>query len=116
MKVILNGSDIIYDGDKTLGYEGDNLLDVFEVEVDTDASWSYKLWIKRRGCYKCGREPDIDVFDLTRVDNICSLELTSAFLNKCGKYTMQLEATNGTNIRHSDLFNGWVLHTIYNNK
>ena len=110
MNITLNGTKIIQDS-KTLAFEKNNGVDVINITVDTDESWSYKLDVKYpEKC--CTGEELYNIIDLNRDGDICSVELTSKMLPFAGKYTMQLRAINGDKVQHSDTFDAWVKYSI----
>ena len=110
MNITLNGTKIIQDS-KTLAFEKNNGVDVINITVDTDESWSYKLDVKYpEKC--CTGEELYNIIDLNRDGDICSVELTSKMLPFAGKYTMQLRAINGDKVKHSDTFDAWIKYSI----
>ena len=110
VNITLNGTKIIQDS-KTLAFEKNNGVDVINITVDTDESWSYKLDVKYpEKC--CTGEELYNIIDLNRDGDICSVELTSKMLPFAGKYTMQLRAINGDKVKHSDTFDAWIKYSI----
>ena len=96
---------------KFLAFEKNNGVDVINITVDTDESWSYKLDVKYpEKC--CTGEELYNIIDLNRDGDICSVELTSKMLPFAGKYTMQLRAINGDKVKHSDTFDAWIKYSI----
>ena len=96
---------------KFLAFEKNNGVDVINITVDTDKSWSYKLDVKYpEKC--CTGEELYNIIDLNRDGDICSVELTSKMLPFAGKYTMQLRAINGDKVKHSDTFDAWIKYSI----
>ena len=110
MNITLTGNKIAQDT-KFLAFEKNNGVDVINITVDTDESWSYKLDVKYpEKC--CTREELYNIIDLNRDGYICSVELTSKMLPFAGKYTMQLRAINGDKVKHSDTFDAWIKYSI----
>ena len=110
MNITLTGNKIMQDT-KFLAFEKNNGVDVINITVDTDESWSYKLDVKYpEKC--CTGEELYNIIDLNRDGDICSVELTSKMLPFAGKYTMQLRAINGDKVKHSDTFDCWVKYSI----
>ena len=110
MNITLTGTKIMQDT-KFLAFEKNNGVDVINITVDTDESWSYKLDVKYpEKC--CTREELYNIIDLNRDGDICSVELTSKMLPFAGKYTMQLRAINGDKVKHSDTFDAWIKYSI----
>ena len=110
MNIALTGTKIMQDT-KFLAFEKNNGVDVINITVDTDESWSYKLDVKYpEKC--CTGEELYNIIDLNRDGDICSVELTSKMLPFAGKYTMQLRAINGDKVQHSDTFDAWVKYSI----
>ena len=96
---------------KFLAFEKNNGVDVINITVDTDESWSYKLDVKYpEKC--CIGEKLYDIINLNRDGDICSVELTSKMLPFAGKYIMQLRAINGDKVQHSDTFDAWIKYSI----
>ena len=96
---------------KFLAFEKNNGVDVINITVDTDESWSYKLDVKYpEKC--CTGEELYNIIDLNRDGDICSVELKSKMLPFAGKYTMQLRAINGAKVKHSDTFDAWIKYSI----
>lgn len=96
---------------KFLAFEKNSGVDVINITVDTDESWSYKLDVKYpEKC--CTGEELYNIIDLNRDGDICSVELTSKMLPFAGKYTMQLRAINGDKVKHSDTFDAWIKYSI----
>ena len=96
---------------KFLAFEKNNGVDVINITVDTDESWSYKLDVKYpEKC--CTGEELYNIIDLNRDGDICSVELKSKMLPFAGKYTMQLRAINGDKVKHSDTFDAWIKYSI----
>ena len=96
---------------KFLAFEKNNGVDVINITVDTDESWSYKLDVKYPEKFCTGKKL-YDIIDLNRDGDICSVELTSKMLPFAGKYAMQLRAINGEQVYHSDTFEVWVKYSI----
>lgn len=110
MNITLTGTKIMQDN-KFLAFENNNGVDVINITVDTDESWSYKLDVKYpEKC--CTGEELYNIIDLNRDGDICSVELTSKMLPFAGKYTMQLRAINGDKVKHSDTFDAWIKYSI----
>ena len=110
MNITLTGNKIAQDT-KFLAFEKNNGVDVINITVDTDESWSYKLDVKYpEKC--CTGEELYNIIDLNRDGDICSVELTSKMLPFSGKYTMQLRAINGDKVKHSDTFDAWIKYSI----
>ena len=110
MNITLTGNKIAQDT-KFLAFEKNNGVDVINITVDTDESWSYKLDVKYpEKC--CTGKKLYDIIDLNRDRDICSVELTSKMLPFAGKYAMQLRAINGDKVKHSDTFDAWIKYSI----
>lgn len=110
MNITLTGTKITQDN-KFLAFEKNNGVDVINITVDTDESWTYKLDVKYpEKC--CTGEELYNIIDLNRDGDICSVELTSKMLPFAGKYTMQLRAINGDKVKHSDTFDAWIKYSI----
>ena len=110
MNITLTGNKIAQDT-KFLAFEKNNGVDVINITVDTDDSWSYKLDVKYpEKC--CTGKKLYDIIDLNRDGDICSVELTSKMLPFAGKYAMQLRAINGDKVKHSDTFDAWIKYSI----
>lgn len=101
----LNGTKVTI-VDKTLGYQGDNLVDIIQVTVDKDSTWNYKL-----DMYK-GKSKCFDSVLMTREDNICTVQLTNEILSYGGRYIFQLRGYTDTQTYHSDIFESWVNASI----
>lgn len=110
MNIALTGTKITQDT-KFLAFEKNNSVDVINVIVDTDESWTYKLDVRYPDkC--CTAEPLYNIINLTRTGNLCTAILTSDMLPFAGKYTMQLRGINGDKVSHSDVFDTWVKYSI----
>lgn len=110
MNITLTGTKIQQDN-KTLAFEKNNLVDVINVTVDTNESWSYKLDIKYpQKC--CTGEQLYNIIDMTRTGDVATVELTAAMLPFSGKYTAQLRGIDGDKVYHSDTFDMWVKYSI----
>ena len=110
MNITLIGNKIVQDT-KFLGFEKNNGVDVINVTVDTDESWTYKLDVKYPDkCCSC--EQLYNIIDLTRNGNVCTVVLTKDMLPFAGKYIMQLRAINSDKVQHSDTFDAWVKYSI----
>ena len=92
--------------DKTLGYQGDNLVNTIQVTVDTDSTWNYKL-----DMYK-GKSKCFDPVLMTREGNVCTVQLTNEILSYGGRYIFQLRGYTDTQTYHSDIFESWVNTSI----
>lgn len=92
--------------DKTLGYQGDNLVDIIQVTVDKDSTWNYKL-----DMYK-GKSKRFDSVLMVREGNICTVQLTNEILSYGGRYVFQLRGYTDTQTYHSDIFESWVNASI----
>ena len=92
--------------DKTLGYQGDNLVNTIQVTVDTDSMWNYKL-----DMYK-GKSKCFDPVLMTREGNVCTVQLTNEILSYGGRYIFQLRGYTDTQTYHSDIFESWVNTSI----
>ncbi len=101
----LNGTKVTI-VDKTLGYQGDNLVDTIQVTVDKDSTWNYKL-----DMYK-GKSKCFDSVLMTRDGNICTVQLTNEILSYGGRYVFQLRGYTDTQTYHSDIFESWVNASI----
>lgn len=101
----LNGTKVTI-VDKTLGYQGDNLVNTIQVTVDKDSTWNYKL-----DMYK-GKSKCFDSVLMTRDGNICTVELTNEILSYGGRYVFQLRGYTDTQTYHSDIFESWVNASI----
>ena len=110
MNITLIGNKIVQDT-KFLAFEKNNGVDVINVTVDTDESWTYKLDVKYpEKCCSC--EQLYNIIDLTRNGNVCTVVLTKDMLPFNGKYIMQLRAINSDKVQHSDTFDAWVKYSI----
>lgn len=110
MNIALTGTKITQDT-KFLAFEKNNSVDVINVIVDTDESWTYKLDVRYPDkC--CTAEPLYNIINLIRIGNLCTVILTSDMLPFTGKYTMQLRGINGDKVSHSDIFDTWVKYSI----
>lgn len=110
MNITLIGNKIVQDT-KFLAFEKNNGVDVINVTVDTDESWTYKLDVKYPDkCCSC--EQLYNIIDLTRNGNVCTVVLTKDMLPFNGKYIMQLRAINSDKVQHSDTFDAWVKCSI----
>lgn len=76
--------------DKTLGYQGDNLVNTIQVTVDKDSIWEYKL-----DMYK-GKSKCFDSVLMTREGDICTVQLTDEILSYGGRYVFQLRGYTNT--------------------
>lgn len=92
--------------DKTLGYQGDNLVNTIQVTVDKDSIWNYKL-----DMYK-GKSKCFDSVLMTREGNACTVQLTNEILSYGGRYIFQLRGYTDTQTYHSDIFESWVNASI----
>lgn len=92
--------------DKTLGYQGDNLVNTIQVTVDKDSTWNYKL-----DMYK-GKSKCFDSVLMTREGNVCTVQLTNEILSYGGRYIFQLRGYTDTQTYHSDIFESWVNASI----
>ena len=101
----LNGTKVTI-VDKTLGYQGDNLVDTIQVTVDKDSTWNYKL-----DMYK-GKSKCFDSVLMVREGNICTVQLTNEILSYGGRYVFQLRGYTDTQTYHSDIFESWVNASI----
>lgn len=110
MNITLIGNKIVQDT-KFLAFEKNNGVDVINVTVDTDESWTYKLDVKYPDkCCSC--EQLYNIIDLIRNGNVCTVVLTKDMLPFNGKYIMQLRAINSDKVQHSDTFDAWVKCSI----
>ena len=110
MNITLTGTKIMQDT-KFLAFEKNNGVDVINITVDTDESWSYKLDVKYPDkCCSC--EQLYNIIDLTRNGNVCTVVLTKDMLPFNGKYIMQLRAISSDKVQHSDTFYAWVKYSI----
>lgn len=105
MIVELNGTKVTI-VDKTLGYQGDNLVNTIQVTVDKDSTWNYKL-----DMYK-GKSKCFDSVLMTREGNVCTVQLTNEILSYGGRYIFQLRGYTDTQTYHSDIFESWVNASI----
>lgn len=101
----LNGTKVTI-VDKTLGYQGDNLVNTIQVTVDKDSTWNYKL-----DMYK-GKSKCFDSVVMTREGNVCTVELTDEILSYGGRYTFQLRGYTDAQTYHSEIFEAWVNASI----
>ena len=101
----LNGTKVTI-VDKTLGYQGDNLVNTIQVTVDKDSTWNYKL-----DMYK-GKSKCFDSVLMVREGNICTVQLTNEILSYGGRYVFQLRGYTDTQTYHSDIFESWVNTSI----
>lgn len=96
---------------KFLAFEKNNGVDVINITVDTDESWTYKLDVKYPDkCCSC--EQLYNIIDLTRNGNVCTVVLTKDMLPFTGKYIMQLRGISGDKVYHSDTFDAWIKYSI----
>ena len=110
MNITLTGTKIMQDN-KFLAFEKNNGVDVINITVDTDESWTYKLDVKYpEKC--CSGEQLYNIINLTRIGNICTAVLTKDMLPFTGKYIMQLRGISGDKVYHSDTFDCWVKYSI----
>ena len=101
----LNGTKVTI-VDKTLGYQGDNLVNTIQVTVDKDSTWNYKL-----DMYK-GKSKCFDSVLMVREGNVCTVQLTNEILSYGGRYVFQLRGYTDTQTYHSDIFESWVNASI----
>lgn len=101
----LNGTKVTII-DKTLGYQGDNLINTIQVTVDKESTWNYKL-----DMYK-GKSKCFDSVLMTREGNVCTVQLTNEILSYGGRYIFQLRGYTDTQTYHSDIFESWVNASI----
>lgn len=111
MNITLFGNKIAQDT-KFLAFEKNNGVDVINVTVDTDESWTYKLDVKYpEKC--CTGEELFNIIDLPMDANrICTIDVTADMVPFTGKYTMQLRGISGKQVYHSDTFDAWVKYSI----
>lgn len=110
MNITLTGTKIMQDT-KFLAFEKNNGVDVINITVDTDESWTYKLDVKYPDkCCSC--EQLYNIIDLTRNGNVCTVVLTKDMLPFTGKYIMQLRGISGDKVYHSDTFDAWIKYSI----
>lgn len=110
MNITLTGTKITQDN-KFLAFEKNNGVDVINITVDTDESWTYKLDVKYpEKC--CSGEQLYNIINLTRNGNTCTAVLTKDMLPFTGKYIMQLRGISGDKVAHSDTFDAWVKYSI----
>ena len=110
MNLKLIGTKVTQDV-QVFAFQKNNLVDNITVEVDTEESWQYKLDIQYTQ-KDCSGKTLYNIIDLNRTGNVCTALLTAAMLPFDGRYIMQLRATNGTQIYHSQIFEGWVEHSL----
>ena len=97
---------------KFLAFEKNNGVDVINITVDTDESWSYKLDVKYpEKC--CTGEELFNTIDLPMdARRTCTIDVTAAMIPFTGKYTMQLRGISGDKVYSSDIFEAWVKYSI----
>ena len=110
MNITLTGTKITQDN-KFLAFEKNSGVDVINITVDTDESWTYKLDVKYPEKY-CSGEQRYNIINLTRTGNSCTAVLTKDMLPFTGKYIMQLRGISGDKVYHSDTFDCWVKYSI----
>lgn len=110
MNIKLIGTKVTQDT-QTFAFQKNNLVDNITVEVDTEESWQYKLDIQYTSKGDSG-ETLYNIINLTRSGNLCMALLTATMLPFDGRYIMQLRGTNGTQIYHSEIFEGWVERSL----
>lgn len=110
MNITLTGTKITQDN-KFLAFEKNNGVDVINITVDTDESWTYKLDVKYPDKF-CSGEQLYNIINLTRNGNTYTAVLTKDMLPFAGKYTMQIRGINGDKVAHSDTFDAWVKYSI----
>lgn len=110
MNITLTDTKITQDN-KFLAFEKNNGVDVINITVDTDESWTYKLDVKYpEKC--CSGEQLYNIINIIRTGNVCTTVLTKDMLPFTGKYIMQLRGINGDKVYHSDTFDCWVKYSI----
>lgn len=111
MNITLIGNKIAQDT-KFLAFEKNNGVDVINVTVDTDESWTYKLDVKYpEKC--CTGEELFNIIDLPMDANrTCTIYVAADMVPFTGKYTMQLRGISGEQVYHSDTFDAWVKYSI----
>ena len=97
---------------KFLAFEKNNGVDVINITVDTDDSWSYKLDVRLpEKC--CTGEELFNSIDLPMdASRTCTIDVTAAMIPFTGKYTMQLRGISGDKVYYSDIFEAWVKYSI----
>ena len=110
MNITLTGTKITQDN-KFLAFEKNSGVDVINITVDTDESWTYKLDVKYPEKY-CSGEQRYNIINLTRTGNSCTAVLTKDMLPFTGKYIMQLRGISGDKVYHSDTFDAWIKYSI----
>ena len=111
MNITLTGTKIMQDT-KFLAFEKNNGVDVINITVDTDESWSYKLDVRLpEKC--CTGEELFNTIDLPMdASRTCTIDVTAAMIPFTGKYTMQLRGISGDKVYYSDIFEAWVKYSI----
>ena len=111
MNITLTGTKIMQDT-KFLAFEKNNGVDVINITVDTDDSWSYKLDVRLpEKC--CTGEELFNSIDLPMdASRTCTIDVTAAMIPFTGKYTMQLRGISGDKVYYSDIFEAWVKYSI----
>ena len=110
MNITLTGTKIMQDT-KFLAFEKNNGVDVINITVDTDESWTYKLDVKYPDkC--CSGEQLYNIINIMRTGNTCTTVLTKDMLPFTGKYIMQLRGISGDKVYHSDTFDAWIKYSI----
>ena len=111
MNITLTGTKIMQDT-KFLAFEKNNGVDVINITVDTEDSWSYKLDVKYpEKC--CTGEELFNTIDLPMdASRTCTIDVTAAMIPFTGKYTMQLCGISGDKVYYSDIFEAWVKYSI----
>ena len=97
---------------KFLAFEKNNGVDVINITVDTDESWSYKLDVRLpEKC--CTGEELFNSIDLPMdASRTCTIDVTASMIPFTGKYTMQLRGISGDKVYYSDIFEAWVKYSI----
>ena len=83
MTIEIIGTTVNITGNKVIGFALNNLVDHFEVTVDTSADWFYQLKIYMTKVDK------YNIINLDRNGNVLSVDLTRHMLPFGGRYIMQ---------------------------
>lgn len=106
MEIVITGTTVTVEGDATIGFALNNLVNTLTATTDQSEEWNYTLTVHMivQDVY--------NVINLNRSGQTLSVDLTADMLPYSGRYEMQFVATNGDYVSHTDIFEVFVKNTL----
>ena len=108
MEITIQGTEVLIEGNRIIGFAINNLVNRFEATTDKDETWEYQLKVFMT------RPKKFNVINLNRDtgSNIIYVDLTRDMMPFGGRYVMQFVAYREGAVDQTETFDVWVSDSL----